>query len=114
MTKTLTITALGLMASAAGAAPTADFSGADFIIESANSGRLASGIINDFAPIDGPVVMFADAPENPSHLKPTKPGQGNLGVKESGKDTKTVVVPLPAPAGLAIAGLLLVGSIRRR
>lgn len=112
MTRTCTISAaLALIAGAAHAAPTADFSDADFITETANAGTISTGILTD---LDGPIVMLAGAPESPTHLKPAKPGQPGLSADDTGKDFKAVVVPLPAPAGLAIAGLLLVGTIRRR
>jgi hypothetical protein len=78
---------------------------------------------------DGAVVMFSENPGPAADLtrkvapadlrgsgvfgsfEPTKGGSNGGQIKEFPGGP---VVPLPAPAGLAIAGLLFIGSIRRR
>lgn len=66
---------------------------------------------------DAPVVMLADGPASGTgHLKPTKPDQSGfgsgVGLKPDPKEV--IVIPMPAAAGMALAGLFLIGSTRRR
>ena len=68
---------------------------------------------------DAPTIMFSRGPAHltPTHIKPTKPTiDPSFGNGDSNKPPKspTTVVPLPGPAGLALAGLALIGAIRRR
>lgn len=102
------------------AAPTPDFNDGQ-IAHNAMTSRGDTGTpgITLLADTIDPVVMFSGGPASltPTHIMPSKPGApAGFGDSNSGKPTKSVVevVPLPAPAGMAIAGLLLIGSIRRR
>jgi hypothetical protein len=115
----LSVTTLFITASAH-AAPTPVFNDGQ-IAQDAMTSRGDTGTpgITLLADTIDPVVMFSAGPASltPTHLMPSKPGAPTgFGDADSGKPTKSVVevVPLPAPAGMAIAGLLLIGSIRRR
>lgn len=63
-------------------------------------------------------ASFANLSLTPAHFNPAKPSTPDFGNGADGSNPtnvkSSVVIPLPAPAGLALAGLLLVGSIRRR
>lgn len=62
------------------------------------------------------LASFGNPSATTIHRKPGTPGTSDLGNNDgSSVDVKsTVVVPLPTPAGLAIAGLVFLGLIRRR
>lgn len=107
------------------AAPVRDFSD-DHVLTNARPDASAQN--RDTQSIGITLINNLDQPEalasfsNPSttttHRKPGTPGASDLGNNNnnSSNDIKStvVVVPLPAPAGLALAGMLLIGSIRRR
>jgi hypothetical protein len=125
-----------MLGSVAAASSSSFFSDASFA--SSNqllSDRSAAGGIAEFGSLRGDgTVMFAGLPgegsdlggvSDPSimpqgvwgigNLRPVKPGQPSIGSEPGDKGTdQVVVVPLPASAGLAFAGLLGLGCIRRR
>lgn len=108
------IACLGAVASGA---PIASFPDASYAVDAMRSNSSSSSIATFESAFDRPAMMRSDGPahQTPTHLRPTKPASGDQSFGDSSKvPTKTVVIPLPAPAGLAIAGLLLVGTTRRR
>lgn len=115
----------------ASAAPSASFGDRGYASIAANgttNGSTSILVLEDLF-TDGPVVMLSENPGPAADLtRKTAPqgfrGPGVFGSFESTKGGSdggqikelpgTPVVPLPAPAGLAIAGLLFIGGIRRR
>jgi hypothetical protein len=112
-----TISMLTCLAGNAAAEQTAFFPNASYAADAMNVKQSGPGIATIESLFDEPVIMLSEGPDfqTPTHFQPTKPGADNTAFGDSSTpSTKTVVIPLPAPAGLAIAGLVLLGATRRR
>lgn len=118
MVRTLTsISVISCLAGVASAAPTSSFPDGSHASGTLRGQSSSTGIATIESAFDRPVMMLSGGPANqtPTHLKPTKPASDDTSFGSDASKTKpSVLVPLPAPAGLAIAGMLLLGATRRR
>jgi hypothetical protein len=98
-------------------APVRDFADDHVVSDSMSSGSAQQNLgIALIGSIEEPEALasFGSPSMSPIHAKPSKPVAPDLSDGSKPGTKATVVVPLPGPAGLALAGLVLIGTIRRR